>query len=157
MALQWKGKSNFSFVNINTLIEKIPMVNVEDKYKKRDIKKALKILNDKEMVKIKYDDNNKDKVYFIFDQLEDEDISIYGLDKYNSYSEIKEAYFKYGFRLDEIDEYLNVEDIRYIQALLRYIDTRIKNKSIKYIKRYIKKCIKNPLRKIDKGFYNRNI
>lgn len=156
MALQWKGNNNFSYANINTLIEKIPMIDVEDRYKKRDIKKALKILNDKDMVKIKYDKINKDKVYFIFNGDESE-INTDELKKYNTYSEIKEAYFSYGFRLDEIDEYLDPENIRYIQALLRYIDSRMKNNSITKIKSYIKKCIKNPIKKLNEKYYNQNI
>ena len=155
MALQWKGNNNFSFANISTLAERIPMVNVEEKYKKRDIKKALKILNDKEMVKIKYDDNNPDKVYFIFNNEGGDELVVDRIDKYNSYAEIKEAYFNMGFKLDELDEYLNIEDIRYIQALLRYVDDRNRNGSIKNVKSYFKKCIKNPLKKLDKKYYNK--
>lgn len=155
MALQWKGNNNFSYANISTLAERIPMVDVEDRYKKRDIKKALKILNDKDMIKIKYDDKNPDKVYFIFNPSEEGEICVDNMDKYNTYAEIKEAYFKMGFRLDEFDEYLNVENIRYIQALLRYIDERMKNSSIKNVKSYFKRCIKNPLKKLDSKYYNR--
>lgn len=156
MALQWKGNNNFSFANINTLAERIPMVDVEDKYKKRDIKKALKILNDKDMIKIKYDDNNPDKVYFIFDSsINEDELFISGLDKYNTYAEIKEAYFNLGFRLDELDEYLDVENIRYIQALLRYMEERMISKSIADPKEYLKKCIKNPMRKLDVKYYNK--
>lgn len=153
MALQWKGNNNFSFANINTLVEKIPMVDVEDRYKKRDVKKALKILDDKNMIKIKYDKNNPDKVYFIFNHSEDE-VCVSKIDKYNTYSEVKEAYFAMGFRLDEIDGYLDVENIRYIQALLRYIDERSKNNSIRNVKSYFKRCIKNPLRTLDTKYYN---
>lgn len=156
MALQWRGNNNFSFANINTLAERIPMVNVEDKYKKRDIKKALKILNDKGMIKIKYDDINPDKVYFIFDaSMNENELALTCIDKYNSYSEIKEAYLNLGFGLDEMDEYLDVENIRYIQALLRYMDDRMRNNSIKYPKKYLKTCIKNPLKKLDQKYYNK--
>lgn len=153
MALQWKGNNNFSYATINTLMERIPMVDVDEKYQKRDIKKALKILNDKDMVKIKYDNDNPDKVYFIFK--EEAELAIDKLDKYNSYEEIKNAYFEMGFTLDEIQEYLEVENIRYIQALLRYMEAR-KN-TIKNSKEYLKSCIKNPIKDLDEKYYNKEI
>lgn len=132
LALQWKGGNNFSFANINTLVERIPMVNVDPKYKKRDIKKALKELNDKEIVKVKYDDLNPDKVYFIF-KGETPDLK-----KYNTYKEIQQKYYDMGFDMVETEMYLNIQDIRYIQALLRYIDTK---RTIKDIKSYFLKCL----------------
>lgn len=150
MALQWKGNNNFSFANINTLIERIPMYNVDDKYKKRDIKKALKVLDDKGMVKIKYDNDNPDKVYFIFK----DDINNNHLKKYNTYAEIEEAYYRMGFTFDEIGDYLDVQKIKHIQAILRYLDTRIRSNSITNIKEYFKTCIKNPDLKLDEIYYN---
>lgn len=152
MALQWKGDNNFAFANINTLIERIPMVNVDDKYKKRDIKKALKVLDDKGMVKIKYDNDNPDKVYFVFK----EDTQSNHLKKYNTYAEIEEAYYRMGFTFDEIGDYLDVQNIRHIQALLRYIDTRIRSNSIKDVKAYFKECISNKEFKVDEIYYSYN-
>jgi len=158
MVLQWKGTNNFSFVNIDTLVERLPMVNVDDKYKKRDIKKAIKILNDKGMVKIKYDDVNPDKVYFIFNDT-DEGIKIKGLDKYTTYKETKAKFYELGFNIIETEGYLEqqVENIKYIQALLRYTDERVRSGSVKNIKSYIKKCINNPLKTLDMKYYAESI
>lgn len=150
MALQWKGNNNFAFANLNTLIERIPMIDVEDKYKKRDIKKALKILDDKGMVKIKYDNDNPNKVYFIFK----DDIENNHVKKYNTYGEIEEAYYRMGFTFDEIGGYLDPQNIRHIQAVLRYMDTRIKTNSIDDIKEYFKKCLSNKDFKPDDIYYS---
>jgi hypothetical protein len=155
MALQWKGNNNFSFVNINTLVEKFPMINVEDKYKKRDIKKAIKILNDKGMVRIKYDEDNPDKVYFIFNNVSEE-VCVDSISKYITYKDTKERFYEIGFNVIEVDEYLEqqIENVKYIQALLRYVDERINGGYLKNPKAYVKKCIKNPLRTLDMKYYS---
>lgn len=134
LALQWKGENSFSFANINTLIDRIPMVDVLDKYKKRDIKKALKELDDKNIVKIKYDNKNSDKVYFIF-----KDMNV-DYKKYNTYKEIEQKYLDMGFSANEIEKYLDVEKINYIKALLRYIDSQ---RNISDIKKYFMSCLTN--------------
>lgn len=155
MALQWKGNNKISWANINTLIERIPMIDVEDKYKKRDIKKVLKLMDSVGMVKIKYDTENEDKVYFIFSD-DDEEIDTALLQKYNTYADIRDAYFNIGFTLDELDKYLNVENIRYIQALLRYLDDTGKSSNMKDVKKYIKTCIENPLKNLPSKYYSKD-
>lgn len=157
LALQWKGNNSFSWVNINTLMERIPMKQKQPKYRKQYIKKALKELNDKKVVKVKYDVDNKDKVYFIFDENKVEEH--YLLNKYNKFSEIQEAFYGMGFTMIEIDEYLDVEKIRYIQGLLRYVKTQEMNGNIKKdIKNYFLKCLKKVLTnqmKIDEKYMNK--
>ena len=138
LALQWKGDSKFSFCNIDTLVERLPMVNCEPKYRKREIKNALKNLNDNGIVKIKYDDQKPNKVYFIFD--DDNNIEI--KKKYGTFKEIEQKYKDLGFTENEIDEYLNIEKIRYIQALLRYMDNK---KNIKNAKKYFVRCYNKPI------------
>lgn len=156
MALQWKGKNKYSYANLTTLAERIPMIDTDDKYKKRDIKLALDILDRENMVKIKYDDNNPDKVYFIFDgDIKCIEEKIPMLEKYNTYREIKERFYEFNFSNKEIEKYLDVEQIRYIQALLRYIDERLQNKSIKNPKSYLKRCITNPLKNLSKVYFNK--
>lgn len=137
LALQWRGDKNFSFANIDTLTERIPSVQEEKKYNKRDIKKAIKYLQDKNIVGIKYDENNSDKVYFVF---EGNEISDDLKNKYKTYKEIKERLFEMGFDIVEVDELLDLERIRYIQALLRYMDTR----NPKNPKKYFKTGLTNP-------------
>lgn len=138
LALQWKGDNKFSYANIDTLVERIPMVNCEAKYRKREIKSALKALNDNEIVNIKYDDQNPNKVYFLFS-----DDNIKPVDKkYKTFKEIQQRYHELGFSDNEIDEYLDIEKIRYIQALLRYMDNK---KNIKDSKKYFVKCYKKPI------------
>lgn len=114
------------------------MVNCEPKYRKREIKNALKNLNDNGIVKIKYDDQNPNKVYFIFD--DDNNIEI--KKKYGTFKEIEQKYKDLGFTENEIDEYLNIEKIRYIQALLRYMDNK---KNIKNAKKYFVRCYNKPI------------
>ena len=138
LALQWKGDSKFSFCNIDTLVERLPMVNCEPKYRKREIKNALKNLNDNGIVKIKYDDQKPNKVYFIFD--DDNNIEI--KKKYGTFKEIEQKYKDLGFTENEIHEYLNIEKIRYIQALLRYMDNK---KNIKNAKKYFVRCYNKPI------------
>lgn len=151
LALQWKGNNNFAWANINTLMEKIPMIESQEKYRKRYIKKALKILNDKEIVKIKYDTKNKDLVYFIFNDNEDTGFLI---TKYNKFSEVRDAFYNLGFTLDEIDRYLDIQHIRYIQGLLRYMDLQLKTNKIKKPKEYFKKCLKDRIN-LDERFFNK--
>ena len=112
------------------------MVDVADKYKKRDIKKALKELNDKEIVKIKYDQENPDKVYFVFNEGGEKP------KKYNTYKEVVQRYTDMGFTEEEMDQYLDIQDIRYVQALLRYIDSK---KKISNAKKYLIKCINDKI------------
>lgn len=150
LALQWKGSNNFAWANINTLMEKIPMIEKQEKYRKRYIKKALKILNDKKILKIKYDDQNKDLVYFIFNDSEE---TGFLLTKYNKFSEIRDAFYNLGFTLDEVDEYLDIQEIRYIQALLRYMDLQLKRDNIEKPKEYFKKCLEQRI-KLDGRFFN---
>ncbi|MDU3410075.1 hypothetical protein [Clostridium sp.] len=149
LALQWKGDKNFSFANIDTLTERIPSIQEEKKYNKRDIKKSIEYLQDKNIVGIKYDEKNSDKVYFVF---EGNDISDGLKDKYKTYKDIREKLFEMEFNLAEVDELLDVEKIRYIQALLRYMDTR----EVKRPKWYFKKCLSNPI-KIPVHFYDESI
>lgn len=146
LALQWKGDKGFSFANIDTLTERIPSIQEEKKYNKRDIKKAIQYLKDKDIVGIKYDEDNSDKVYFVF---EGKEISDDVKNKYKTYKEIKEKFFEMGFDLTEVDELLDIERIRYTQALLRYMDTR----DVKNPKKYFKKCFLNPI-KIPTHFYD---
>lgn len=146
MALQWKGSNNFSYANIDTIIERIPMIDMEHRYKKRDIKKALRELDDKGIVKIKYDDKNADKVYFMFDCEQNTCVM-----KYNNYSEMKEKFYSIGFNIVETEELLDIQNIRYIQALLRYIDTK---NNIKNLKNYFKKCLKDNI-KVDGMYYDK--
>ena len=136
LALQWKGDNDFSYANISTLAQRMPMVDVADKYKKRDIKKALKELNDKEIVKIKYDQENPDKVYFVFNEGGERP------KKYNTYKEVVQRYTDMGFTEEEMDQYLDIQDIRYVQALLRYIDSK---KKISNAKKYLIKCINDKI------------
>ena len=136
LALQWKGDNDFSYAKISTLAERMPMVDVADKYKKRDIKKALKELNDKEIVKIKYDQENPDKVYFVFNEGGEKP------KKYNTYKEVVQRYTDMGFTEEEMDQYLDIQDIRYVQALLRYIDSK---KKISNAKKYLIKCINDKI------------
>lgn len=146
MALQWKGSNNFSYANIDTIIERIPMIDMEHRYKKRDIKKALRELDDKGIVKIKYDDKNADKVYFMFDCEQNTCVM-----KHNNYSEMKEKFYSIGFNIVETEELLDIQNIRYIQALLRYIDTK---NNIKNLKNYFKKCLKDNI-KVDGMYYDK--
>ena len=139
LALQWKGDNKFAFANINTLVERFPMINCEPKYRKREIKNALKILNDNDIVKIKYDDVIPDKVYFMFESNDPKEVIG---SKYKTFKEIQQRYYDIGFSANEIDQYLDIEKIRYIQALLRYIDDK---KNIKNVKRYFVRCYNKPI------------
>lgn len=147
LALQWKGDKSFSFINIDTLAERIPSVQEEQRYNKRDIKKAIEYLQKKNIVGIKYDDKVKDKVYFVF---EGENISDNVKNKYKTFKEIKERFFEMGFNLTEVEEMFDIEKIRYIQALLRYIDV----KNPKNPKNYYKKCFNDNI-EISKEFYDK--
>lgn len=147
LALQWKGDRNFSFINIDTLAERIPSIQEEQRYNKRDIKKAIDYLQKKNIVGIKYDEKVKDKVYFIF---EGENISDDVKNKYKTFKEIKERFYEMGFDFTEIEEMFDIEKIRYIQALLRYIDV----KKPKNPKSYYKKCFKDNI-DISKEFYDK--
>jgi len=146
MALQWKGNKDFAYAKIDTLIEKIPMIEEDKRYKKRYIKKALKALNDSGIIKANCDKN--DLVYFDF--REQKQIDEYK-NKYNKYSDITTKLYDMGFNMLEVDELVDVERIRFIQALLRYLDFQ---KPLKP-KRYFLKCYNENI-EIDRGFYSEN-
>ncbi|MCY6485476.1 hypothetical protein OW763_14170 [Clostridium aestuarii] len=153
IALQWKGNNSISWANLNTLMERIPMKQDKPKYRKQYVKRALKELNDKKIVKIKYDEKDKDKVYFIFDEKNNNE-EYYLLNKYNKFSEIQEAFYTLGFSIDEIDMYLDIEKIKYIKGLLRYVEVQKRNGQIKKdIKQYFISCLKKQI-EIDFRFMN---
>jgi virulence-associated protein VapD len=150
--LQWKGDKDVLWVNINTIIERIPMIEDEKRYQKRYIKKALKMLNDKNVINIIFDNKNKDLVCCDFTGGKfNEELK----NKFKQFSEIKEFLYSVGFNFVEIDKYLsddNIQNIRQIQALLRYIIDRNKQKTDKNIKNYIIKALENP-RQLDSKYY----
>jgi hypothetical protein len=148
--LQWKGSKDKVWVNINRIIERIPMIEDEKKYQKRYIKKALKMLDDKNVINISFDSKDSDLICADFTKGK-ADSKL--LEKYSKYAEIKEFLYSVGFTFVEIDEYVNFEDIRQIQALLRFIEDRNKNKTDKGIKKYIIKALENPI-KLDEKYYS---
>jgi hypothetical protein len=133
MALQWKGKNDFAWARLETIIEKIPMIENKKKYQNRKIRDALKILNKSQIVKISYGKDDPNLVYFNFSNKDDEKNI---MNKYNTHKEVEEELYKIGFSLVETQEYFDIEDIRYLQALLRYLDVM---KPINK-KRYFKSC-----------------
>lgn len=133
MALQWKGKNDFAWAKLETIVEKIPMLEDRKKYQNRKIKNALKVLDKSELVKITYNQENSDLIYFNFSQ-KDNNEGI--MNKYNKHKEVEDELYNIGFTMVEVQEYLDVEDIRYIQALLRYMEVM---KPINK-KRYFKFC-----------------
>lgn len=146
LALQWKGDNNFSFININTLAERIPSIQEDQKYNKRDIKKAIAYLKEKEIVGIKYDEKSENKVYFIFDG---GSISDDVKKKYKTFKSMKERLLEMGFDLIETEEILDdTERMRYIQALLRYVEV----KRPTYPKKYFSTCLSEKI-PIPKEFY----
>jgi hypothetical protein len=124
----------------------------EMKYKKRTIKNALKILNESGIVTIKYDEKNKDKIYFLFGNQVNQSPQFYLLDKFNAYPEIRQTLMNIGFTEDEVEQYFDVEKIRHIQALLRYCE--INKGRIKAPKEYIIKAIINGIDVDDRYYTN---
>ena len=53
-----------------------------------------------------------------------------------------QRYTDMGFTEEEMDQYLDIQDIRYVQALLRYIDSK---KKISNAKKYLIKCINDKI------------
>jgi hypothetical protein len=148
MALQWKGNNDFAFANLETLIERMPMKESKPKYQKQFIKKLLDILDKKGMCKITYDKENPDKVYFIFNNT-DKLLA----NKYNTFREIKEGFKNLGFSEEETDVYLDVENIKYIQALLRYMDIQLRYGKIEKPQKYFLSYLKEKY-PIDEKYYN---
>ena len=146
MVLQWKGDKDVSWVSMEKIMERIPMIESQERYRKRYIKNALKELHDNKVVKISYKNelicfdfrNNFDKKQL--------------LNKYNSYAEIRETFIIMGFDLYDMDKYLDLEKVRYIQALLRYLDAQ----QPIHKKQYFMKCYDDNI-DLDKVYYNEEI
>lgn len=146
--LQWKGNKDILYISLDKIIEKIPMIESERRYQKRYIKEALKKLNNNEVIKIEFKDG--DLICCDFGNGSN-DIKL--LSKYNKYNEITDYLYSIGFSFLEVDEFAGAEKIRHLQALLRYMDDRNKNRmSSDKVKKYIITALKNPL--IDKRYYN---
>lgn len=155
MVLQWSGNKDFSWAMIDTLVEKLPMKQKLDKYKKQNVRKVLGILNDKGMCKIVYDKYNEDKVYFVFKENVniDDDINLHS--KYNTFKEIQDGMRLLGFLEIEIGSLLdkNIESINYIRALLRYCEIRVKYEGIENPKRYFESYLENKY-PVDEKYYS---
>lgn len=135
MALQWAGENKFAWATIDKLIEKIPMNQKKEAYKRQYIKTALDEINNKKMCRVVYDKKNNDKVYFLFDDnapLEIIDENLYMLDKFTTYKQTLDGIKKLGYTEKEAEEYLdlNIQKINLIQAILRYITVRSKTETI---------------------------
>lgn len=120
MALQWMGKNNYAFATIDTLTDRIPMVQSKRKYQKQYIKKALTNLESKGLLNIRYDSKNSNKIYFVKPGTSFDEKELDILNKYNSYDEVVEELKEYGLLAIEIPKYFDVQDIEYVKALLRY-------------------------------------
>jgi hypothetical protein len=123
MALQWMGKNDFSFANISTLIQRVPMAQSEPKYQKQYIKTALKNIEEKGLLKVVYDKSNPDKVYLIKPNVDFNENGLYHLNKFNTYDEVVEGLQEFGLLALEVPMLFDIEKIAYVQALLRYGNT----------------------------------
>lgn len=141
-------KRPFVYFKYETLYNRIPLPEIRTtSNKNRDIKNALE-----ELVKLYYIDRyiiKKGKgVYIIFDSSINDDVILnykdkfYGLDKYNSYSDVVNALLNYGISANDIDLYVKdttkESNLEYIKALLRYFDVamrydRIDKNPVKYL------------------------
>jgi len=120
IALQWMGKKGYAFANISTLIQRVPMAQTELKYQKQYVKTALKNLNDKGLLKIVYDKNNRDKVYLVKPNVDFNENELYYLDKFNTYNEVITGLEEFELMPIEIPTVFDIEKIDYVRALLRY-------------------------------------
>lgn len=160
MALQWSGDNNFAWATIDKLIEKVPINQENYRYKKQYIRNALEILNEKDMCKVVYDTNNENKVYFLFDEKIDMDNineKQYMLDKFNTYKETRTELINIGFKEEEVDEYLdkNIQKIKLIQAILRYMNVREQYEKISDKKKFYNSYFDNKYI-IDKEYFTKD-
>ena len=125
LALQWKGKNDYTVMHMNTLIDRVPIVQDKQKYRKQYIKKALKILDDEGVVRIIYDKNDPDKVWFWFKEPEEgKGIPTYFMNEFNSYPDTIQGFMDYGFTAEETLKYIDIQKLKHIQAILRFIKVK---------------------------------
>lgn len=154
--LQLAGDKQIAYANINYLIEKNPCKSKEPRRQKEYIKKVLKVIEESNMAKIKI---NKDTVIASFNKdinmLEEVTPNNQILKKYNKFKEIQAKFYELGFDMLETSMILeDLENIRYIQALLRYYDVKEQYEKIDNPKSFLNKYISNKY-SIDKKYYNK--
>lgn len=158
LALQWGGKAGFTWMNMGTLINKFPMKDsIDRKYKKRNIKNALKLLVDIGVLDVTYKDNCE-KIYITLKKknkkIKNAEDYVNNLHKYKTWKEIKQRLLSFGFVENEIEE-LDLERINYIKALLRYIDVRLHFKNVEKPKELFNSYYENNF-PIDEKYYNKS-
>lgn len=174
LALQWKNKKPYSFASYNTLIEKVPMKeDLDNKYRKLYIKRALDELNKKEILKVVYPTRktkaNEDlsegdikhhkkdsRIFFIFDpNLTVEDIiKMESSETYSSELDVKNGMRKYGLSEDQINEYFSYDKYEDLQAILRMCDVKLYYNAIDHPLEYFISCISGNIKPPDK-YYNK--
>ena len=135
----------------------------KEKHRKQAIKEGVELLNaydfveasiDKDIITVVHLDkmptNLKSK------QIEGKDKvptdTSYLKDKFNKYSEFRKGFIELGFTENELDDYIDMQKIRYQTALLRYVTLKCKYNSDIDGKEYYINCLNKKL-KIDEKYY----
>lgn len=158
LALQWGGKTGFAWMNMDTLIDRFPMKDsTARKYRKRNIKNALKLLEDVGVLEVSYKENCE-KIYITLKKknkkIKKAEEYVNNLHKYKTWKEIKQRLLSFGFNEIEIED-LNLEKINYIKALLRYIDVRLHFNNVEKPKELFNSYYENDF-PIDEKYYNKS-
>lgn len=131
---QW-SKGTEKYLKYQTLYDYLALdVEKGNSYNNREIKKALDELE--EIRFIQGYERSAEGINLIFNRhkLNEERY----LQRYNSDEEVIQRLRDIGFTLDELTNYYRLDNMDYVQAMLRYIDERLdKGKEIKNVKNYL--------------------
>lgn len=160
---KWLGDGYISRANIQKYIDRIPMNAKKEKHRKQAIKEGVELLNSYDFVEASIDKDiitvvhlDKMPTNLKSKQIEDKDKipadTSYLKDKFNKYSEFRQGFIELGFTESELDDYIDMQKIRYQTALLRYVTLKCKYNSDIDGKEYYINCLNKKL-KIDKKYY----
>ena len=145
--------------------------DLDNKYRKLYIKRALDELNKKEILKVVYPTRktkaNEDlsegdikhhkkdsRIFFIFDpNLTVEDIiKMESSETYSSELDVKNGMRKYGLSEDQINEYFSYDKYEDLQAILRMCDVKLYYNAIDHPLEYLLSCITGNIKPPDKYY-----
>lgn len=148
---KWIGDGYISKANIQKYMDRIPMNAKKEKHRKQAIKDSIALLDKYDFVEA-YVENDIVTVIHLdkkpttnkevaVDKIETD--GLYLKNKYNTFKEFKQELIKQGYTENEFDELIDkrIEQIKYLQALLRYVMLKHKYNSTIVVKDYYNNCL----------------
>lgn len=160
LTLKWAGNNKQTMVNIDTLLNYIVFrEDMELRYQKRNIKNAIKKIQDSGLGQISELDNGT--FTFNYSNKKKTIEPTYLTEKFNTIPDLMQGYKDLGFKDEELGFIMNdIPNLHHYQAMLRYVTLASNSRYNKITnpKEYLEAMVKNiedTKDRLDKKYYNK--